>query len=61
LKVYANNDINPYPLNGSPIFLTSYALRFPNWLFSIVAASMLRIDETARSSMVINLMKKTKK
>jgi 2-dehydropantoate 2-reductase len=41
----------PFPIEGVHPWLIAWALRLPNWLFKLVARSMLAIDATARSSM----------
>jgi len=47
--------IAPAQLTALPAQKLSSVLRLPNWLFTIVAARMLRIDEKARSSMADDL------
>ena len=51
LQVLAVADIRPAQISKAPTQLLPFILRLPNWLFSRVAASMLRMDATARSSM----------
>ncbi len=43
--------IEPAKVTAAPPRLLPYILQLPNWVFKLVAARMLRIDDTARSSM----------
>jgi 2-dehydropantoate 2-reductase len=51
LEALAAAGIQPAQISKAPPWLLPYILRLPNWLFSRVAASLLRMDATARSSM----------
>src|SRR5262249_7601108 len=51
LAAYRAAGIRPARLGPAPAWLTSYVLRLPDALFRRVAASTLRIDAHARSSM----------
>ena len=52
LAVFAAAGITTVTSTPTPLWTLPYVLRLPDWLFNIVAVSMLSIDETARSSMV---------
>ena len=51
LAVMQRAGIKPAKVAAAPPRLLPYILRLPNWLFKLVAARMLRIDDSARSSM----------
>ncbi|MEV6839611.1 2-dehydropantoate 2-reductase [Streptomyces sp. NPDC051133] len=51
LAAYRAAGIRPVRIGPSPAWLTPYVLRLPDALFRTVAASTLRIDAHARSSM----------
>ena len=51
LAVMQRAGIQPTRLTAAPPQVLPHLLRLPNWLFKLVAARMLRIDESARSSM----------
>ena len=55
LKVLGKARITPAGIAKVSPKRIPFLLRLPNWLFSIAAASMLRIDEKARSSMADDL------
>ena len=51
LAVMQHAGIRPARLAAAPPRALPYILRLPNWLFKMLAARMLRIDDSARSSM----------
>ncbi len=51
LAVMQQAGIRPAKVAAAPPRALPYLLRLPNWLFRLVAARMLRIDDAARSSM----------
>lgn len=51
LAVMKQAGVKPAKVGAVPPRLMPHILRLPNWLFGRVAARMLRIDDTARSSM----------
>jgi len=51
LQILDAAGIQPAQVAKSPPRLLPHILRLPNWLFNRVAASMLRMDASARSSM----------
>ena len=51
LTVMQRAGIRPAKVAAAPPFAMPFILRLPNWLFRLVAARMLRIDDSARSSM----------
>ncbi len=51
LDIMALAGISPTQIAAVPPRFMPYILRLPNWLFLLVAARMLRIDASARSSM----------
>ena len=55
LGVMAAAGITPAQLTPLPPHLLPRVLRLPTWLFKMVAARMLRIDDQARSSMADDL------
>ena len=55
LHVCSQAGIRPSKVSASPVKLLPYILQLPNWLFRVVAAKLLRIDDQARSSMADDL------
>jgi len=51
LAALAAAGIRPAQVTSSPAWLLPHVLRLPNWLFMRLAARMMRIDASARSSM----------
>lgn len=51
LSALASAGIRPAKVANAPPALLPHILRLPNWLFLRIAARMLKIDATARSSM----------
>ncbi|MEO4040705.1 2-dehydropantoate 2-reductase [Hoeflea sp. CAU 1731] len=51
LTVLKTAGVSPAKIGKAPPGLMASILRLPNWLFERVAASMLKIDDKARSSM----------
>ncbi|MEP2717458.1 2-dehydropantoate 2-reductase [Pseudophaeobacter sp.] len=56
LRVLQAAGIDPVSTTPLPAWMTPHILRLPDWAFSRVAAKMLTIDPTARSSMAQDLM-----
>lgn len=53
LAVYSAAGITTVSTTPLPMWMVPYLFRLPDFIFSVAAASILSIDETARSSMVL--------
>lgn len=58
LKVMKAAGLRPVSTTPLPTWMGPHVLRLPNWAFTRLAAQMLTIDPTARSSMAQDLMLK---
>ncbi|KAJ3096713.1 hypothetical protein HDU97_005629 [Phlyctochytrium planicorne] len=58
LNVYAVAGIHPVPFTAVPLWIVPYILSLPDFLFVRIAASMVAIDEKARSSMYEDINEK---
>jgi 2-dehydropantoate 2-reductase len=56
LRVMQAAGLRPVSTTPLPVWMTPHILRLPNWAFTRIAAQMLTIDPTARSSMAQDLM-----
>lgn len=56
LRVMKAAGLKPLSTTPLPVWMTPHILRLPDWAFTRIAAQMLTIDPTARSSMAQDLM-----
>ncbi|WP_122073985.1 2-dehydropantoate 2-reductase [Pseudophaeobacter sp. EL27] len=56
LRVMRAAGLRPVSTTPLPVWMSPHILRLPNWAFTRIAAQMLTIDPTARSSMAQDLM-----
>lgn len=56
LRVMQAAGLHPVSTTPLPVWMSPYILRLPTWAFSRIAAQMLTIDPTARSSMAQDLL-----
>ncbi len=56
LRVMRAAGLKPISTTPLPVWMSPHILRLPNWAFTRIAAQMLTIDPTARSSMAQDLM-----
>ena len=56
LRVMKAAGLKPISTTPLPVWMTPHILRLPDWAFTRIAAQMLTIDPTARSSMAQDLM-----
>ncbi len=56
LRVMRAAGLRPVSTTPLPAWMSPHILRLPNWAFTRIAAQMLTIDPTARSSMAQDLM-----
>jgi 2-dehydropantoate 2-reductase len=56
IRVMQAAGLRPVSTTPLPVWMSPYILRLPTWAFSRIAAQMLTIDPSARSSMAQDLM-----